>query len=53
MTLPRTLRPRLGLSILAAAIAALSACQPIGSEDPLDREAFSTESAPVVPVNNF
>ena len=29
----------------------LSACQPIGGSDPLDQDAFVTESAPVVPVN--
>ncbi|MEM9235770.1 MAG: hypothetical protein AAGB14_03265 [Verrucomicrobiota bacterium] len=33
--------------------AALTACQPIGSGDPLDQDAFATEAAPVVPVDNF
>lgn len=48
----KTLR-LLKISTLGLLIASLSSCQPLGGEDPLDREAFSTESAPVVPVNNF
>jgi hypothetical protein len=38
------------ISMLALLLAALTACQPIGAGDPLDQDAFVTESAPVVPV---
>jgi len=41
------------ISILGLLIASLSSCQPLGGEDPLDQDAFATESAPVVPMNNF
>ena len=38
-------------ALLAFAFGSLTSCQPISGEDPLDQDAFVTESAPVVPVN--
>ena len=37
----------------AALIFSLSSCAPIGAGDPLDQDAFVTESAPVVPVDRL
>jgi hypothetical protein len=33
--------------------ACLSACQPIGSGDPLEQDAFATEAAPLMPADDF
>lgn len=38
------------ISMIGLLLAGLPACQPLGAGDPLDQDAFVTESAPVVPV---
>ena len=38
-------------ALLAFVFGSLTSCQPISGEDPLDQDAFATESVPVVPVN--
>ena len=38
-------------ALLPLASGSLTSCQPISGEDPLDQDAFATESVPVVPVN--
>lgn len=38
------------VTTLGLLLAGLTACQPIGAGDPLEQDAFVTESAAVVPV---
>jgi hypothetical protein len=38
------------VALVGFVLGSLSSCQPIGYGDPLDQDAFVTESAPVVPV---